>query len=196
MDGEVDCWMDGLETSDAIRVALPTVRRVTLKTRVPKERVALPGKVALLSEELIPTRSVTVLTTFQLASTPLTVTLKAVPAVCAVGVPVLPVVVPGAAVSPGAINCSFTNAPALMAIAELVLAVLVPSVMSVAVAVRLPAVFMVTLKFPVPELSAALAGSTAFVSELVIPTVCVTFVIKFQLASTALTVMTNAEPAV
>src|SRR5712664_3536689 len=178
MDGEVDCWMDGLETLEAVRVALPTVRRVTLKTRVPNERVALPGKVALLSDELTATRSVTVLTTFQFASTPLTVTLKAVPAVCAVGVPVLPVAVPGAAVSPGAINTSFTNAPALMAIAELVLAVLVPSVMSVAVTVRLPAVFMVTVKLPVPELSAGFDGSTAFASELVIPTVCVTLLTR------------------
>ena len=81
MVGVVDCWMDGLETSEAVRVALPVVRRVTLKTRVPKERVALPGKVALLSEELIPTRSVTVLTTFQLASTALTVRANAAAAV-------------------------------------------------------------------------------------------------------------------
>src|SRR5712691_6228566 len=110
MDGVVDCWINELLRSEAVRVALPPVRRVTLRTRVPKERVALPGKVALLSEELIPTRSVTVLTTFQLASTPLTVTLKAVPAVCAVGVPVLPVAVPGAAVSPGARICSLVKA--------------------------------------------------------------------------------------
>ena len=41
-------------------------------------------------------------TTFQFASTALTVTLKEPPAVCADGVPVLPVAVPGAAVSPGA----------------------------------------------------------------------------------------------
>src|SRR6266542_2843050 len=53
------------------------------------------------------------LTTFQLASTALTVTLKAVPAVRAVAVPVLPVAVPGAAVSPGTSTCSFRNAPAV-----------------------------------------------------------------------------------
>ena len=53
------------------------------------------------------------LTTFQLASTALTVTLKAPPEVRAVGVPVLPVAVPGAAVSPGTSICSFTNAPAV-----------------------------------------------------------------------------------
>src|SRR2546422_6078498 len=42
----------------------------------------------------------------------LPISLKAVSAVCAVGDPVLPVAVPGAAVSPGTSNCSFTNAPA------------------------------------------------------------------------------------
>src|SRR5439155_16590186 len=51
------------------------------------------------------------LTRFQLASTALTVALKARPDVRAVAVPVLPVAVPGAAVSPGTSNCNFTNAP-------------------------------------------------------------------------------------
>ena len=41
----------------------------------------LAGKVALLSDEVIPTVSVSALIRFQLASTALTVTLKAVPAV-------------------------------------------------------------------------------------------------------------------
>src|SRR5436305_8074664 len=53
------------------------------------------------------------LTRFQLASTALTVALNAAPAAWAVGVPVLPVAVPGAAVSPGTSNCSFTNAAAV-----------------------------------------------------------------------------------
>ena len=57
--------------------------------------------------------SVTVLTKFQSASTALTVTVKAVPAVWAVGVPVLPVAVPGAAVSPGTRICSLANGPGL-----------------------------------------------------------------------------------
>src|SRR5207249_10364482 len=108
----MDCWIDGLLRSDEVNVAVPTVRKVTLKVLVPDERVALAGRVALLSDEVMPTRSAAVLTTFQLASTALTVTVKAVPAVRAVGVPVLPVAVPGTAVSPGASNCSFTNAPA------------------------------------------------------------------------------------
>src|SRR5437870_4065402 len=196
MDGVVDCWIDGLVRSDDVSVAVPTVRKVTLNVLVPEESVALAGKVALLSEELMATRSAAVVTRFQFASTALTVTLKAVPAVRAVGVPVLPVGVPGTAVSPGASNCNFTNAPAFTLMAELVLAVLVPSVISVVVTVRLPPVFMVTEKLPLPELSAAFAGSIALVSEQVMPTVCVTFVTRFQLASTALTVRLKGVPAV
>ncbi len=46
-------------------------------------------------------------------STAFTVALKAAPAICAVGVPVLPLAVPGALVSPGASNCSFTKAAGL-----------------------------------------------------------------------------------
>ena len=57
--------------------------------------------------------SATVFTRFQLASTALTVTAKAVLAVCALGVPVLPVAVPGAAVSPGTNSWSFAKAPPL-----------------------------------------------------------------------------------
>ena len=51
------------------------------------------------------------------------------------------------------------------------------------------------LKLPVPELSAAFDGRIAFVSEEVMPTVCVAFVIRFQLASTALTVRLKELPA-
>ena len=43
------------------------------------------------------------------------------------GVPVLPVAVPGAAVSPGSRIWSFAKAPALIVVAGLVLAVFVPS---------------------------------------------------------------------
>jgi len=80
-------------------------------------------------------------------------------------------------------------------IAALVLAVLVPSVISVAVAVQLPAVFKVTLKVRVPATSAALAGKVALASLEVMPTVWV-LLTKFQLASTALTVTVNGVPAV
>src|SRR5947208_1092680 len=69
--------------------------------------VALPSVVVMV------TLFVAVPARFQLASTALTVMLMAAPALHAVGGPVLPVVVPGAAVSPGTSNWSFTNAPAL-----------------------------------------------------------------------------------
>ena len=84
-------------------------------------------------------------TTFQFASTALTVTENDVPAVRADGDPVLPVALPGEAVSPGVSSCSFANAPALTVIDGEVLAVFVPSLMSVAVSVGVPAVLRVTL---------------------------------------------------
>src|SRR5436190_23012023 len=112
------------------------------------------------------------------------------------GEPVLPDNVPGAAVSPGTSNCNFTNALAPTAMAELVLAVLPGSVMSLAVTVREPAAFKVTLKLAVPPASESLPGRLALASDEVIPTASVAFVIKFQFASTALTVTLNGAPAV
>ena len=76
---------------------------VTLNVWVPALKAAFAGIPALASEEVMATVSL-VLTTFQFASTALTVTLNALPAVRAVGVPVLPVALPGEAVSPGASN--------------------------------------------------------------------------------------------
>ena len=119
---------------------------MTLKAFVPDARAAFAGSVALLSLDAIPTVSVTLVTRFQSASTARTVTLKELPAVSAVGVPILPVAVPGAAVSPGANSCSFTNAPALTGIEELVFGALPPSEISEAVTVALAPVFRVTLK--------------------------------------------------
>src|SRR5205814_1885497 len=110
----------------AVTVALTAVFSVTLKVFVPELSVEFAGKPALLSEDVMPTLSPTVLTTFQFASTALTVTLNAVPAVAAFGVPVLPVEVPGAAVSPGARICNLVNAPTLTGIDALVLAVIPP----------------------------------------------------------------------
>src|ERR1044071_8642520 len=110
--------------------------------------------------------------------------------------PVLPVAVPGTAVSPGTSNCNFASAPALTVIAGLVLFVLLPSVTSVAVSVCEPAVLSVTLNEFVPLTSAASAGNTAFVSVALMSTVSVTVLTKFQNASTALTVTLNAVPAV
>src|ERR1700704_3707301 len=105
----------------------------------------------------MPTVSVEV-TGFQLASTALTVTVKAPPAVCALGAPVLPDAVPGAAVSPGIRSWSFANAPALMVVAGLVFAVIAPLEMSDAVNVDEPAVFGVIEKILVPATRAAFAG--------------------------------------
>src|SRR5438477_153138 len=90
------------------------------------------------------------LTRFQLASTALTVTVNGVPAVWAVGVPVLPVAVPGAAVSPGNRICRFTNAPTFTVTLALVFGVNEPAA-SVAVTAREPTVLKVKLdKVPVP----------------------------------------------
>src|SRR5204863_287400 len=123
--------------SVAVTVGGPTVLKVKLdKAPVPATNVRLPAAaplssaiVALLSELVIVTSGVAVLTTFQLASTALTTIplAIAVPAVCAVGVAaVLPVAVPGAATSPGKRICSFDTAPAFTVTLALVLAVNVP----------------------------------------------------------------------
>src|SRR6266852_5098753 len=179
----------------AVTVALPAVFKATLKAFVPPARAALDGKVAFASDEVMPTASVVLVSKFQLASTALTVTLKAVPAVCAMAAPVLPVELPGAAVSPGARTCSLANAPAFTAIAGLVLAVMPAWVMSEAVTVQLPTVLSVTLNVCVPANNAALPGKAALPSLEVMPTVSLVL-IKFQLASAALTVTVKAKPAV
>src|SRR5439155_25783113 len=127
------------EVSLAVTVCEPVVLSVTLAVLVPADNAPLAGSVAAESLEVMPTVCV-LLTRFQFASTALTVALNAVPAGWAVGVPVLPVAVPGAAVSPGTSTCNFTNAPAFTVMDGLVLEVLLPSVTSLAVMVRVPAV--------------------------------------------------------
>src|SRR5437899_10489652 len=139
MAGVVDGWIDGWVLSDAVRVAVPEVLSVTLRALLPLTRLVLAGRAALASDDVKATVSL-VLTTFQLASTALTVTVKAVPAVCADGVPVLPATLPGEAVSPGVSSCSLAKAPMFTVMAGLVELVLLPSAVSVAVAVRLPVV--------------------------------------------------------
>ena len=69
------------------------------KVLVPATKAALAGKVAFTSLDVIAT-VLFVLITFQLASTALTVTPKALPAVWEVGVPVLPEAVPAAGFRP------------------------------------------------------------------------------------------------
>src|SRR5262245_13838105 len=107
-------------TSDAVIVWLPAVLNVTLNDCVPVASAALAGAVALASLNEMPTVSFTLLTRFQFASTALTVTLNAPPALWAEGVPVLPVALPGDVVSPGTSSCNFAKAPALTVMAGLV----------------------------------------------------------------------------
>src|SRR5262245_12925816 len=178
----------------AVTVCAPRVRSVTLAVLVPADNEPLEGKVALVSLEVIPTVWM-LLTRFQSASTDRTVTLKAVPAGCAVGVPVLPLAVPGAAVSPGTNSCSFTKFPALIVTAGLVLAVLVPSLTSLAVNVAVPPVCGVTLNIWLPAISGVSSGNIALASEEAMSTVSATVVTVFQFASTALTVTLNGELA-
>src|SRR2546429_594906 len=85
--------------SVAVRVLVPTVFNVTLTVFGPATSAAFIGSVALPSLDVRAAVSVED-TTFQVASTAFTVTVTAAPAVCAVGAPVLPLTVPGAAVSP------------------------------------------------------------------------------------------------
>src|SRR5882724_6946428 len=113
-----------------------------LKVFEPLTTLALAGNTAFGSVELIPTTSL-VLTTFQFASTALTLIAKEAPAVCVIGVPVFPLTVPGAAVSPGSSNCNRVNVPEVTAIAGLVFDVFVGSLESEAVNVCVPAVIKV-----------------------------------------------------
>src|SRR3989442_1234115 len=181
-------------TSAAVRVKLPLVPKKTVKLCVPDASAELGGKVAVESLAVMPTVSVTVFTAFQLASTALTVRLKLLKAICGVGVPVLPLAVPGATVSPGARSCSFAKAPALTVTAVLMLAVSVPAA-SVAVMVHVPPVLKVKLdKVRVPEANVRLPAAAplssaiaALPSELVMVTFGVAVATTFQLASTAVT---------
>src|SRR5437868_1256675 len=152
------------------------------------------GKEAFISVQVIRTVSVTLLTTFQFASTALTVMLKLVPAVRVVGEPVLPVPVPGAAASPGTKSCSLVKAPALTVILGLVFDAFDGCVTSEAVKVCAPVVFNVTLRVFVPATRAVFPGKVAIESVELSATWSVTLVITFQQSSTALTVTLKAVP--
>src|SRR6266404_1437900 len=182
-------------TSLLVIVCEPVVPKVTLNVCVPATSAALAGNVAAASLDVMLTVSPIALTTFQFASTALIVTLNGPPTFCPIGVPLLPVAVPGPAVSPGTSNCSFVNAPGLTAIDALVLLAIPACVTSAAVTVALPTVLSVALKLFVPFTSAALAGIVALESLAVIA--MVSFVpTTFQFASTAFTVTVNDVPAV
>ena len=88
------------------------VFNVTLRVAVPEVNALFGASVAIGSLEERRTESAIELTRFQFASTAFTVVLNATPAVRAAGVPVFPLAVPGAAVSPGTRSWSFVKAPA------------------------------------------------------------------------------------
>ena len=71
---------DPLDRSEAVNVALPAVLNVTLTVCEPATKAVFAGREALASDEVIPTVSVTFVKTFQLESTALTVSVRAVPA--------------------------------------------------------------------------------------------------------------------
>src|SRR5947207_791116 len=146
MDGLVLAVVVLSVTSLAVTVAPPAVLNVSGKVRVPADRAPLAGRAAFASVELMLTVSLAVLITFQLASTAFTVRLKTVPAVCTVGVPVLPVALPGEELSPGARTCRRVKPPAFTVMAELLFGLSPECVTSEAVTIELPAVLNVILK--------------------------------------------------
>ena len=101
------------ETRVAVNVGVSFAFTVTVKAPTPEDSAASLGSTADEEDEEIPTVGLAEVTRFQLSSTALTVTATELPALTAVGVPVFPVTVPGAAVSPGSSTCSFVAAPAL-----------------------------------------------------------------------------------
>jgi hypothetical protein len=139
----VSAVIEPFVVSVAVTVAVPAVLAVTEYVCVPATSAALDGSAAFVSELEIAIELADV-TGFQFASTALTVTVKAEPAVRADGAPVLPVAVPGAALSPGMRIWSFVNAPGSIVVDGLVSAVIEPLLVSVAVKVFEPAVLAVT----------------------------------------------------
>src|SRR5262245_6046928 len=99
--------------SVAVRVKLPVALKETIRLVVPPAMAVAAGKVALASLALRPTVSFSVLTRFQKSSTALTETAKLVPAIWALGVPVLPEGVRGAGLSPGTSSCKRVKAAGL-----------------------------------------------------------------------------------
>ena len=180
-------WIEGLVSgvfvpsvaSVAVIVQLPMLSRVATNVAVPLTNASSGGMVALGSVVSRCTTSVAALTRFQSASTALTITGKEIPAACPSGVPVLPVGVPGAAVSPGSSTCSLTNMPPPRTTGADVAGVRAPlvnwMVMVVATGcdksanVAIPptaASAVVPCKVPVPALRAAVTVSASFARKL------------------------------
>lgn len=107
----------------------------------------------------------------------------------------MPVLDPGAAVSPGRSSCNFENTPEVTVIGAVVPAEIDGCVTSEAVTVGAPAVLSVRLNDLDPATSAAFAGSAAFGSLEVSATVSLVL-ITFQFASTAFTRRLKGVPAV
>src|SRR5262249_13770038 len=184
-------------TSVAVTVCVPAVLNVSeklvLNPVAPCAESA--GRFAFVSLPVIRTVAL-VATVFQKASTaPADSVLNAVPAVRALGTPVLPETVPGAATSPGIRTCRRAYAPGATVTAELVLVPMPARLMSAAVTVLLPPVLRVTLNVPTPLTRGASAGRVALASEAVMWTESLVLR-RFQAASTALTVTLNGVPAI
>src|SRR5262249_46270180 len=120
---------------------VPMVLSVMLKLTVPFTSGAFAGAMAFVSVVVMATTSLAFATTFQCESTALTETVNGFSAVCASGVPVLPVGVPGAAVSPGTKSCNLTNAVS----ASVTMAGLVPLMLKLSLAVTVCVVFAAVL---------------------------------------------------
>src|SRR5262249_61892046 len=87
-----------------------------LRILLPEAKGVLVGKLAFGSVDASETTSEIEETRFQYGSAALTVTFKAVPAICGCGMPLLPLGVSGAEVSPGSRSCNLVNAAGLTAI--------------------------------------------------------------------------------
>src|SRR5262245_32149263 len=92
-------------TSDAVIVLDPIELSVTGNCLGPATNAALAGNTACASLEAIVTTSATEPTIFQLSSTAFTVALNGTAGTWVLGVPVLPIGVPGVALSPGTSIC-------------------------------------------------------------------------------------------
>ena len=88
------------------------------------------------------------------------------------------------------------NCAGLTAMRGLVLLLLVLSLRSVAVRVKLPLVFKKTVRFVVPPARAVAAGRVAEVSLEVRPTLSVTVLTRFHWESTALSITWKLVPTI
>ena len=173
----------------------PAVFNVTENVFVPETRAALDGRVAAPSLDVIATVGVALVTTFQYASTALTVTVTAEPAVTADGDPDLPVTEPGSADSPGRSTCNFVT-PAVFTV-NVPAALAVETEPSVAEIVRpLPAIVGVSdteSTRPPFEIVAVTVPTKAVEVSATAP---VKSVFVWPFVSWAVTRTENAEPAV